>query len=219
MNTQKQKRLSSLVASLAFAACAGLAHVAQAATVWWDGGASTVNSASDNATTTAQNWLSGGNWDDGSTSAARASWTAGEHAVFGGSAASQTITAGTLTIGNMTFGGGDQGATEGTTPAYTISGGTITLSSPSTITVNAPTVISSVLAGTGKSLIKSGNGTLILSNANTYNGSTTIDSGTLQMAPADRWPVAVCLLVPVVRWRSGGAENGHFPTTSLAAEW
>jgi autotransporter-associated beta strand protein len=176
-----QKSLSSLGAGLLLAIQAGFSGLAQAGTLWWDGASNTVNSASDNATTTAQNWLSGGNWDDGSTSQARASWTAGDHAVFGGSAASQTITAGTLTIGNLTFGGGDQGATEGTVPAYTLSSGTLTLSSPSTVTVNTPTVISSVLAGSAKSLIKSGNGTLILSGANTYAGSTTIESGTLQI--------------------------------------
>jgi autotransporter-associated beta strand protein len=172
-----------VVAGIALAVYTGFSTVAQAATLWWDGVASTVNSASDNATTTAQNWLSGGNWDDGSTSAARATWTAGDHAVFGGSAASQTITAGTLTIGDMTFGEGAQGVgTSGT--AYSITSGTLTLSSPSTITVNTPTIISSVLAGTGKSLTKAGDATLTLNGANSFTGGVTINGGIIELAGA-----------------------------------
>ncbi|MEI6647809.1 MAG: autotransporter-associated beta strand repeat-containing protein [bacterium] len=187
MNTQKQKNLSNLAASLALAICVGLAQVSPAATLWWDGGASTVNSASDNATTTGQNWLSGGNWDDNSTSAARASWTAGDHAVFGGSAASQTITAGTLTIGNMTFGQGAQGTgTSGT--AYSITNGTLTLSSSSIVTANTATIIYSALAGSGVSLTKAGTGTLTLGgvgNSFTATGDITVNGGTLQVGASE----------------------------------
>ena len=155
-------------------------QTANAAILWWDGNASTTNSASDNSSTTGMNWLSGGNWDDGNTSGSLGSWTAGNTAIFGGSPASQTVTAGTLTIGNLTFGGGPQGATSGSTPAYTISGGTLTLSG-TTMTVNTPTTVSSTLAGAGASLTKSGSGSLILSGNNTYSGGTTISAGTLQV--------------------------------------
>ena len=104
------------------------------------------------------------------------SWTADDSAVFGGSAASQTITASTLTIGSMTFGSGGTGTGTGSTPAYTVASSTITLSSGSTITVNTPTTISSVLAGS-VNLTVAGPSTLTLSGVNTYSAGTTISSG------------------------------------------
>jgi autotransporter-associated beta strand protein len=149
-----------------------------AATWWWDGATSLANGASDNTTTTNQTWLSGGNWDNGATSATLSSWTAGDSAVFGGSAASQTISNGTLTIGNMTFGtGGDGSGTSGT--AYTLTGAGITLSSGSIITNNTATTISGILAGTGGSLTKWGAAQLTLTAKNTYAGGTTVNQGTL----------------------------------------
>ena len=151
---------------------------ASAATLFWDGSASTANSQSDNATTATQNWLSGGRWDDGSASAPLASWTAGDAAIFGGTATSQTITAGFLTVGNLTFGQGPLGTgTSGT--AYTISGGLLMLSN-STITANTNSTISSVLAG-ASGLLKSGAGTLTLATNGTFTGGTTISKGTLQI--------------------------------------
>lgn len=152
-----------------------------ASTLWWDGGASTVNSASDNATTTSQAWLSGGNWDNGTTSAPVTSWASGDSAVFGGSAASQTITAGTLTVGNLTFGQGAAGSGASGT-AYTVNGGTLTLTS-STVTANTPTALNSVLAGS-TGLATGGSSTLTLGGGNTYSGVTAINSGTLKITPS-----------------------------------
>jgi autotransporter-associated beta strand protein len=165
---------SSLLAAL-FALSLNL----HAGTLWWDGSATTVNGASDNASTTATNWLnpSGGNWDNGTASAPLGTWNAGDNAIFGGTAASQTITAGTITVGNLTFGQGAQGAgTNGT--ANTITGGTLTLSSGSTITANTATAINSTLAGT-TGFTKSGLGALTNSGANTFAGSVTLSQGTL----------------------------------------
>jgi len=170
--------LTRIIGALAFCALAACAlSTARGATTWyWDGNTATLNGQSDNATTTGENWLSGGNWDNGTADAPLSAWTAGDSAVFGGSAASQTVTAGALTIGNMTFGsGGDGSGTSGT--AYTISSSTLTLSSGSTITANTPTAISSVLAGSGLSLTVGGTATLTLSGVNTYSGGTTINSG------------------------------------------
>src|ERR1022692_2071913 len=136
-----------IISALALCALAAFAlNTARGATTWyWDGGTATLNGQSDNTTTTGQNWLSGGNWDNGTADAPLTTWTAGDSAVFGGSAASQTITASALTIGSMTFGSGGAGTGTGSTPAYTISGSvTITLSSGSTITANTPTAISSI---------------------------------------------------------------------------
>jgi autotransporter-associated beta strand protein len=172
-------RTQSLLAALSAVALAINAH---AATWWWDGGTSLANGASDNATTTNQNWFSDGNWDNGATSASLPSWTAGDSAVFGGSAASQTVTAGTLTIGDLTFGaGGDGSGTSGT--AYTLSGGTLTLSSPTQATNNTPTTIGSSLAGTG-GLTLYGAATLSLTAAagnNSYTGGTIVNGGTLSL--------------------------------------
>ena len=158
---------------------------AHAATLWWDGASSTANSASDNTTTSAQNWLSGGNWDNGSTSGTLSSWTSGDSAIFGGSAASQTIAAGSFTVGNLTFGGGAQGTgTSGT--AYTITGGTITLSG-GTLTVNTPTAINSILAGTS-GLTSAGSATLTLGGSNTYSGTTAITAGTTKITAGGYTP-------------------------------
>ena len=168
-----------IISALALCALAAFAlSTARGATTWyWDGSTVNINGQSDNTTITGQNWLSGGNWDNGTADAPLTTWTAGDSAVFGGSAASQTITASALTIGSMTFGSGGAGTGTGSTPAYTISGSvTITLSSGSTITANTPTAISSILAG-AVSLTVGGPATLTLSGVNTYSGGTTISSG------------------------------------------
>jgi autotransporter-associated beta strand protein len=165
------------------------AQTLQAATLYWDGSASSVNGQSDNTSTTAMNWLGGGNWDDGATSAAVAAWTDGDSVVFGGSAASETITAGNLTVGNMTFGGGGLGANP-TATSYTIAtsaGSTITLQN-STITTNESTAngttISALLAGS-TGLIKAGISALDITNANnTFSGIVQINQGRLHVSSA-----------------------------------
>jgi autotransporter-associated beta strand protein len=176
-------KLSSLLKPLACGALATLTLHLPAATLWWDGSANVTLGQSDNVNTAAQNWLAGGLWDNGATSAqiAVGNWTAGDCAVFGGTAASQTITAGTLTIGDMTFGQGPQGAgTSGT--AYTITNGAITLSVGSSITNNTSTTIATALSGAGASLTKWGAATLTLSGASTYTGNVTINQGSVVCA-------------------------------------
>jgi autotransporter-associated beta strand protein len=180
MNTKHS--FTRIIRALALCALAAFAlNTARGATTWfWDGSTVNINGASDNTTTTGLTWLGtgagAGNWDNATVDAPISAWTAGDSAVFGGSAASETVTSAALTIGSMTFGqGGDGSGTSGT--AYTISGSTITLSSGSTITANTPTTISSILAGTGLSLTVGGTATLTLSGINTYTGGTTIGSG------------------------------------------
>lgn len=153
---------------------------------FWDGATNVANGQTNNATTTAQNWVSGGNWDSGTggTSVARLAsvFTSADDVVFGGTAASQTVTAGTLTIRNMTFGGGTAGSTA-TGAAYTISGGAITLAS-STITTNTNINISSPLSGT-TGFTKAGNAYLTVSgNHAGLSGTTTINAGGLTMNTA-----------------------------------
>jgi autotransporter-associated beta strand protein len=180
MNTKHS--FTRIIHALALCALAAFAfNTARGATTWfWDGSTVNINGASDNTTTIGLTWLGtgagAGNWDNATADAPISSWTAGDSAVFGGSAASETVTAAALTIGSMTFGqGGDGSGTSGT--AYTVASGTITLSSGSTITANTPTTISSILAGSGLSLTVGGTATLTLSGVNTYTGGTTIGSG------------------------------------------
>ena len=86
---------------------------------------------------------------------------------------------GTVDSGNMTYA---SGATN-----IQLSGGTINLAAVTTITVGgnanssiATNTITSVISGAGTSLTKAGVGTLVLSGANTYTGSTLVTLGTLQ---------------------------------------
>ena len=87
---------------------------------------------------------------------------------------------GTVDSGNMTYAAG---ATN-----IQLSGGTINLAAATTITVGgaganssiATNTITSVISGAGTSLTKAGVGTLVLSGANTYTGSTLVTLGTLQ---------------------------------------
>ena len=63
--------------------------------------------------------------------------------------------------------------------------GAVTMNASRTVTVTAGNLtVGGAIAGAGFGLTKSGNGTLILSGANTYDGATTIDAGTLQIGNA-----------------------------------
>jgi autotransporter-associated beta strand protein len=82
---------------------------------------------------------------------------------------------------NVSGGVLDLGGTSQTTSALTLTGGTIqdgTLTSTAFNTQSG--TISAILAGAGQ-LTQSGDGTTILSGANTYTGGTQLDSGTLQV--------------------------------------
>ncbi|CAO4184870.1 autotransporter-associated beta strand repeat-containing protein [Methylorubrum populi] len=117
------------------------------------------------------------NWTNtrGSTNVA---WTQGKAAVFAGSA-------GTVTVNN---GWGDVRAKslKFVTTGYTIGGDTLTLAdgtdTPKINVVDSAALatISAPLAGT-HGLEKVGDGTLVLTGANTYTGGTTITAGTLQI--------------------------------------
>ncbi|HEY5315711.1 MAG TPA: autotransporter-associated beta strand repeat-containing protein, partial [Pirellulales bacterium] len=105
-----------------------------------------------------------------------------------------TITAGTLRAdgGNLsisnpvTIGGsftlGGRRDTSGINTGLDLTG-TVTLNASSTITVDDPLVLAEIGSGMsgGKSLTKSGDGTLILAGNNGYTGGTTISTGVLNI--------------------------------------
>jgi fibronectin-binding autotransporter adhesin len=115
-----------------------------------------------------------------------------------------TINAGTLAIGSanriadgasVTLAGGtfDLGSFTETitnfnaTGAGTITGGTLNTSGSFGFSNGSGTVtVDTVLAGSGRTLTKSGNGTLLLKAANTYTGATTVSGGTLALGASER---------------------------------
>lgn len=141
--------------------------------VHWDGNQSTVNDASDNSSTSPLNWLSGGNWDDGTTSAPITIWSPGDSAVFGGTmSGSQTISlTGSPSIADITF----------NTAGYVITGGSIVGSETLTITTNADARMNSTIGVAGGTLIKSGNGTLTLGSTTGSHATLSISSGKLSI--------------------------------------
>jgi len=135
-------------------------------TLTWDASGTSAANPKDGSAT----WsTSGTNWSNGTSDSG---WTTGDTAVIGnGNGAAGTITVGTVSVANMIFNAPGSGS-------YTLSGGTITLTS-GTITDNntlGVTTINSVIAGSA-GLTVAGSGTLALGGANTYTGTTTISSG------------------------------------------
>jgi len=122
------------------------------------------------------NWVSAGPGAGGSGTWANAtgSWDPSKTAIFSGTAGAVAVTAATANKG-ITF----------STTGYTVSGGTITLSSTGTNNVitadsNVTATISSALS-TSAGIIKAGTGTLILNSVQSYTGGTTVNLGTLQL--------------------------------------
>jgi fibronectin-binding autotransporter adhesin len=115
--------------------------------------------------------------------------------------AGTTVNAGTLQLSggnNRLYNGGAitvsgtgvldlGGNTQATSGAVSFQGGTVqngTISKSGAVYDGQSGAISAVLAG-GVGLTKTGTGTLVLSGANTYTGTTTITAGTLQLAGGD----------------------------------
>ncbi|MDQ0316452.1 autotransporter domain-containing protein [Amorphus orientalis] len=139
----------------------------------------------DGTTTTGNGTVEGGpgTWDATTTNwtgapgraTINAPW-AGSVGVFAGASAGAVTVAGTQSFDTLQF------ARDG----YTLSGGVLAFSpargQAATINVDSgvSTTIASQLAdGTATGLIKAGGGTLTLTGANTYSGSTTVAGGTL----------------------------------------
>jgi autotransporter-associated beta strand protein len=186
-------------------------------TFFWDGNVASANSTSNNSTTASMNWLNGGNWDNGVTSAPRASWTTGDTAVFGGTTTGQTVNlTSPITIGGLTF----QRA------GYSLTGSTMTLSGTSTtILAEQNVAIACALAGNA-ALVKDGAGTLTLNAANTYAGGTLVRKGTL-LLQGGGWTVGraggsgTIMVEPgatLVNWNPHSLGGGPFPTNDLVLD-
>ncbi len=131
------------ILALSIATLSSLAVSAHGATWFWDGNESIINSASDNTSAAAMNWLSGGNWDNGVVSAPLATWTGGDIAVFGGTfAGTQTVTLGSgIVAGELTIGGAGSGYTISITGTgfnqFGVPSGPITINAGSSLSADA----------------------------------------------------------------------------------
>jgi autotransporter-associated beta strand protein len=140
-----------------------------------------------------------------------------------------TISAGTLQIGNVnalqnttldTGTSGAQAVTFSVAGANTyniaaIQGGDELAFGNNTISVgsnNATTSFTGTLAGSGGSLTKAGTGTLTLSGNNTYNGTTTLSAGTIQIGHANGLGSG-----GNITFSGGGLKYGTTVTTDLSS--
>lgn len=158
MKPSSLKTISLL--ALLFAGVFGISSVHAASGTWSD-----LNGGS---------WANSANWSGG-TIATGSGNTADFSTLTLGSSPTLTLD-GAQTIGNLKF--GDVGNAYGWT-LNTGSGGPLTLAgTPVIIVSNQTTTVGLVLAGT-VGLGKGGLGTLVLTGANTYTGTTTVTNGTV----------------------------------------
>jgi autotransporter-associated beta strand protein len=69
---------------------------------------------------------------------------------------------------------------------WTLAAGTSTITAGSGAFPNTVATISGAMSGAGANLVKNGTGTLVISStSNTYNGSTTVSAGRLQLGAAN----------------------------------
>jgi autotransporter-associated beta strand protein len=138
-------------------------------TVYWD---SDANPAGNNTSTGggmggAGTWDGGAKWFNGSSNSA---WSANQTAVFWGTGGIVTLSA-PRSVDGLTL----------KSNGYTLASSTLTLNRPFvTVDSGVTATIGSVVAGS-IGLSKSGAGTLVLTNSNTYTGGTTVNGGAVQV--------------------------------------
>jgi len=164
---------------------------AHAAALYWDtADTAGLQSGTGVWSTTAVNWST-----SSSGTGARVTWSNGSDAVFSGSGAAVTVS-GSVAVGNITFTGA----------GWSVSGGTLTLSSSScTASADNRAIVASALSGTA-ALAKSGIGTLVVSNPLTnVTGAVSINNGALELSAGVTLGGTVAI------------ANGALLTTSSAA--
>lgn len=120
-----------------------------------------------------------GTWNAGSTNWTNAAGTIPSAwnsmtAVFGGLSGGTVTVAGTMSVAGLQF----------TTTGYTLAGGMLEISDPSTgllADAGVTATIASTITGDG-GLVKQGAGTVVLSGTNDFEGGTQILAGTLQVS-------------------------------------
>jgi len=142
-----------------FVVAMGLPSFSQAATLTWDD-PNIDNTWSTGAST---NWIN--------STPANVTWSNGSDAVFAGTGETVTVT-GTVIPASITF----------NSAGYNITGGSISLTAPTTINANAAATITSVISGSGMSVVKTAASTLTLAGTNTYSAGTTVSNGTLTLS-------------------------------------
>lgn len=184
---------------------------------------------------------SGTNWWNGSTDIV---WTAGNDAVFAGTAGTVTITATgiapnsitintggytltadasrLITVGGLTTAAGSGTTTIGANFVFNLSGTTRTFTIGTGDTVNFQSIIRDNVADSTAGLTKDGGGTLLLSIAassgtattSSYRGATTINAGTVRLGVANALNTHAAAGGVVV---SGGALDLQTFNQTLAA--
>ncbi|KTT22332.1 autotransporter-associated beta strand repeat-containing protein [Pseudacidovorax intermedius] len=137
------------------------------AMTYWDGPAANTTSVEGGAGT----WGTASNWTT-SAGTLNGPWAGGTNVANFTATGGAVTVSGTQNVGGMNF----------TVDGYTLSGGTIAgnaASNPLTVSTGATASIGSVLAGGSNGYSKEGAGTVSLSGANTYTGSTAVNGGTL----------------------------------------
>ena len=123
--------------------------------------------------------ISGGTVGAGSLTAGTVS--GGTNAITG-AAGITTLSNGATTVGGVatigTMSGGTANLNGATSAITTLNGGTVNLGGSTVLSVSNGTT-SGAITGSGGSLTKTGGGTLTLSAANSYTGTTLVSSGTL----------------------------------------
>jgi autotransporter-associated beta strand protein len=135
--------------------------------VYWDNDGAPAGSrvATGAGTGGTGTWNTSAKWYNGS---ADAPWVDGNNAVFWGTAGTVTL-ASAQTVNSLAF----------KTNGYNVTGSTLTLgSSAVSVDSGVTATVSSVVAGS-VGLVKSGAGTLRLTQPNTYSGGTTISAGSI----------------------------------------
>jgi fibronectin-binding autotransporter adhesin len=167
-DTPHRHRLSTAGRTLLIAGLAAAALRAPAALLTWDADPATplIEDGSGTWDTTGTNW-----WDG----SAHTNWNnaAPDSAIFGAGAGTGTVFVGeALSIGDLTF-----------SAPYLLDGGTLSLSQPTTLRVDADAEVRSVLAGPG-GLVVTGAAVLTLSANNTFTGALRVAQGTVRIAAA-----------------------------------